>query len=133
MMLDILKPDIIASGMNIFAAWFESVKPSTIPNDTWHVGFILISELTATLLPLNAWAVLLHFLFSAVSDPEVPNLSELALLDFIVSMKMSTCIRKVSRLPSSHWSIVRTNSQRSSRESLGKTLGMKEGMQVACG
>ncbi|KAL0361028.1 UNVERIFIED_CONTAM: Subtilisin-like protease SBT1.7 [Sesamum radiatum] len=39
---DILKPDLIAPGVNILAGWTGKVGPTGLPEDTRHVGFNII-------------------------------------------------------------------------------------------
>ncbi|KAI3465281.1 hypothetical protein Pfo_021944 [Paulownia fortunei] len=40
---DVLKPDLIAPGVNILAGWTGKVGPTGLPEDTRHVGFNIVS------------------------------------------------------------------------------------------
>ncbi|KAK3149261.1 hypothetical protein QOZ80_3AG0215030 [Eleusine coracana subsp. coracana] len=56
----ILKPDVIAPGVNILAAWSGSVGPSGIPADTRRVGFNIISGTSMSCPHVSGLAALLR-------------------------------------------------------------------------
>jgi subtilisin family serine protease len=56
----ILKPDIIAPGVNILAAWSGSVGPTPIPDDTRRVGFNIISGTSMACPHVSGLAALLR-------------------------------------------------------------------------
>jgi hypothetical protein len=56
----ILKPDIIAPGVNILAAWSGSVGPSGIPSDSRRVGFNIISGTSMSCPHVSGLAALLR-------------------------------------------------------------------------
>jgi subtilisin family serine protease len=56
----ILKPDIIAPGVNILAAWSGSVGPSGLPGDSRRVGFNIISGTSMSCPHVSGLAALLR-------------------------------------------------------------------------
>jgi subtilisin family serine protease len=56
----ILKPDVIAPGVNILAAWSGSVGPSGMPGDTRRVGFNIISGTSMSCPHVSGLAALLR-------------------------------------------------------------------------
>ncbi|XP_071696253.1 subtilisin-like protease SBT1.7 [Rutidosis leptorrhynchoides] len=56
---EILKPDIIAPGVNILAGWSGSVGPTGLPDDTRRVGFNIISGTSMSCPHVSGLAALL--------------------------------------------------------------------------
>ncbi|EER90842.1 subtilisin-like protease SBT1.7 [Sorghum bicolor] len=56
----ILKPDVIAPGVNILAAWSGSVGPSGLPGDSRRVGFNIISGTSMSCPHVSGLAALLR-------------------------------------------------------------------------
>jgi importin-5 len=77
-----LWPQLSTAGQTALKSQLLSALQSDPPKPIAKKVCDAISELAATLLPENAWAELLPFLFRAASGPEAPNLQESALLIF---------------------------------------------------
>ncbi|KAL3531182.1 hypothetical protein ACH5RR_010504 [Cinchona calisaya] len=67
----ILKPDVIAPGVNIIAAWPQNLGPSGLPEDTRRVNFTVMSGTSMSCPHVSGIAALVHSAY--------PNLSPAAI------------------------------------------------------